>query len=244
MPRHQTAGSTPAPPKGLQAAEPLNALRPPQRSDRVAQEPCDATLQQTIAVIGAKIKAAGGIFIAPGPGVPVPPLPPLLTVELLDSQHPYRRGTVARHALLGLSYDSHTGTATWVMIDRGSGGASDVVPGSTTGKGSGLSFDAQEALLRPNGAPITVNGVMIVPAKSYGATKNVVEAAFNQHTGSSEKAPFYNVYARTGDRRPSGGQRCGLVGFSEFYGDSRGVTISDNIGKPFVGLVAEYDIGR
>ncbi len=195
------------------------------------------------------ITACGGMFIGieeltrrddslQGRIYTVPPLPASCTPAFLQSPHPLRDGLIASHAILALDFDRRTKTLAWHMIDRGTGGATDIIPGSLGVDGNGLPGRRQDELLRVGDRWLSIHGVSLAPPENSFPIERVLNHAIRLHLESGkplEKAPFFGVWARTGDTERCAMNCRALLGMSKPPGIlvqclTRGDLVSRNVG--------------
>lgn len=201
---------------------------------RLAKPSCDAAPREETAQEKI-IKEAGGIFVVPA-GVEVPPIPEKYSIEFLESKHPLREGSIAGHVILGFDDESKQ----WVCIDRGSGGQSDIVPGSLGPDGRGLPGNKQDDII----AGKEVGGVKLTSPDDYEPNKRVIDAAIVQHLNegkSVQELPFYGIWGRTADTGHAAAGCRVLLGLSSGLGtDVRDFYHSDRaLGN--VGLLAVWN---
>ncbi len=99
-------------------------------------------------------------------------------LEFLKTDHPLRGGNMASHVILD--------TNNWVCIDRGSGGVSDIIPGSLGPRGRGLPGADQDAIIKD----VEVNGVKLESPRDCRAVQAALNSAIAQHVG---EAGFNNL---------------------------------------------------
>jgi hypothetical protein len=200
------------------------------------------------------ITACGGVFIGieeltrrddslEGRIYTVPPLPATCTPAFLQSPHPLRDGLIASHAILALDFDRRTKTLAWHMIDRGTGGANDIIPGSLGVGGEGLPGRRQDELLKVADRWLSVHGVSLVPPHNSSPIERVLNHAIRIHVESGkniETAPFFGIWARTGDTERCAMNCRALLGMSKPPGILvQCFTRSDFVSRN-VGLLGEW----
>ncbi len=196
------------------------------------------------------VTEAGGVFIGKEELIRlgkataetnVPALPEGIEAFLKET-HPIRGHKIASHVIL--AFDQVT--KEWVCVDRGSGGKSDIVPGSLGKEGLGMGGAQQDRLLKLNGAAITVKGAVIEsPTNSCPDERaiNLATACHLQAGNFIDDIPFGHIWGRTADtRRSAAGCRL-LLGFSS-EGGLCGYVLSHSVyADPcYVGLLASWNL--
>lgn len=195
------------------------------------------------------ITQAGGIFIgkdelvrldAVSAGAAIPDLPQGIEA-FLNAKHPLRDGSIASHVILAFVPEC----GEWVCIDRGSGGRSDVVPGSLGSDLKGLPGDKQDRLLKPDGLPIQVLGASISSPPEYGPIFKALNFARALHFHMDRplrEAPFFDIYGRTADTAEEDRDCRIVVGRADAFGIFAQGRFPSNSSSPNVGLLAYWNL--